>query len=101
MDDDDVFRISLAGAQEKTALTLHEEKWHRPLGTTPTTHIFKLPIHDLENGLKLTNSVDNEWFCLRFMRYLGFNVAQADIRTFGDQKALVVERLIGSKVRTA
>ena len=26
------------------------------------------------------------------MRYLGFNVAQADIRTFGDQKALVVER---------
>ena len=92
MDDDDVFRISLAGAQEKTALTLHEGKWHRPLGTTPTTHIFKLPIHDLENGLKLTNSVDNEWFCLRFMRYLGFNVAQADIHTFGDQKALVVER---------
>ena len=92
MDDDDVFRISIAGAQEKTALTLHDGNWYRPLGTTPTTHIFKLPINDLENGLKLTNSVDNEWFCLRFMHHLGFDVAQADIRTFEDQKALVVER---------
>ena len=92
MDDDDVFRISIAGAQEKTALTLHDGNWYRPLGTTPTTHIFKLPIDDLENGLKLTNSVDNEWFCLRFMHHLGFDVAQADIQTFEDQKALVVER---------
>jgi serine/threonine-protein kinase HipA len=92
MDGDDVFRISIAGAQEKTALTLYEGNWYRPLGTTPTTHIFKLPINDLENGLKLTNSVDNEWFCLRFMHHLGFDVAQADIRTFEDQKALVVER---------
>jgi len=92
MDDDNVFRISLAGAQEKTALTLHEGHWHRPIGSTPTTHIFKLPISDLENGLKLTHSVDNEWFCLRFMRHLGFNVAHADIHTFGVQKALVVER---------
>lgn len=92
MDDDDVFRISIAGAQEKTALTLHEGNWYRPIGTTPTTHIFKLPINDLENGLTLTNSVDNEWFCLRFMHHLGFDVAQADIMTFEDQKALVVER---------
>jgi serine/threonine-protein kinase HipA len=92
MDDDNVFRISLAGAQEKTALTLHEGRWHRPIGSTPTTHIFKLPINDLENGLKLAHSVDNEWFCLRFMRHLGFNVAHADIHTFGVQKALVVER---------
>ena len=92
MDDNDIFRISLAGAQEKTALTLHEGNWYRPIGNTPTTHIFKLPISDLENGLKLSNSVDNEWFCLRFMHHLGFNVAQADIRTFEDQKALVVER---------
>lgn len=38
------FRISIAGAQEKTALLLKDNQWHRPLGTTPTTHIFKLPI---------------------------------------------------------
>lgn len=92
MDGDDVFRISLAGAQEKTALTLYEGKWHRPLGKTPTTHIFKLPINELENGLNLTKSVDNEWFCLRFMHHLGFNVADANIHTFGKQRVLVVER---------
>jgi len=40
---DDDFRISIAGAQEKTAFLLHEEKWQKPKGTTPTTHIFKLP----------------------------------------------------------
>ena len=36
MDNDDVFRISLAGAQEKTALTYIDGKWHKPIGTTPT-----------------------------------------------------------------
>ena len=31
------FRISIAGAQEKTALLRHEGKWQRPVGATPTT----------------------------------------------------------------
>jgi serine/threonine-protein kinase HipA len=35
------FRISVAGAQEKTALLFHDGQWLRPLGTTPTTHILK------------------------------------------------------------
>ena len=43
-DEDEGLRISLAGAQEKTALLLHEGKWCRPRGTTPTTHILKLPL---------------------------------------------------------
>ena len=38
------FRLSLAGAQEKTALLRHKNRWHLPLNTTPTTHIFKLPL---------------------------------------------------------
>jgi serine/threonine-protein kinase HipA len=37
--DEDVLRISLAGAQEKTALLWHEQQWMRPHGATPTTHI--------------------------------------------------------------
>ena len=41
---DDDFRISIAGAQEKTAFLRHHGKWCRPLGATPTTHIFKLPL---------------------------------------------------------
>jgi serine/threonine-protein kinase HipA len=43
-DDDDLFRISLAGAQEKTARTKVGSRWCRPHGATPTTHIFKLPL---------------------------------------------------------
>lgn len=35
-DHDQDFRISIAGAQEKTALLRHEGLWFKPLGTTPT-----------------------------------------------------------------
>ena len=42
--DDDTLRISIAGAQEKTALLWHEEQWHRPSGATPTTHIFQVAV---------------------------------------------------------
>ena len=35
------FRISVAGAQEKTALLLHDGQWIESTGTTPTTHILK------------------------------------------------------------
>ena len=38
------FRISIAGAQEKSAFLYHEKQWCEPLQETPTTHIFKLPI---------------------------------------------------------
>ena len=40
----DAFRISIAGAQEKTALLWHGGAWMEPSGSTPTTHILKLPI---------------------------------------------------------
>ena len=36
-DDQDDFRISLAGAQEKWALLRHQGRWLRPYGATPTT----------------------------------------------------------------
>ncbi|MBI5108179.1 MAG: HipA N-terminal domain-containing protein, partial [Rhodocyclales bacterium] len=37
-------RHSIAGAQEKTALLHHRGRWRLPRGSTPTTHIFKLPL---------------------------------------------------------
>ncbi|MBJ3537887.1 HipA N-terminal domain-containing protein, partial [Salmonella enterica subsp. enterica serovar Derby] len=43
-DETDDLRLSIAGAQEKTALLWHEERWCLPEGNTPTTHIFKLPL---------------------------------------------------------
>lgn len=39
MEKEHEFRISLAGAQEKTALLWHNNQWQRPHGSTPTTHI--------------------------------------------------------------
>lgn len=93
MTSDDEFRISLAGAQEKTAFTLWEGKWCRPIGQTATTHIFKPPInHHAQMGLDLSSSVDNEWFCLRFLHHLGVSSADVEIMQFEDQKVLVVKR---------
>ncbi len=60
------FRISLAGAQEKTALLYHAGHWCRPSGATPTSHLFKLPIGELgRSGIDLSASIENEWLCQR------------------------------------
>lgn len=87
------FRISLAGAQEKTALLWFNNKWQRPAGTTPTTHIFKLPIGRIEHaGIDLSDSVENEWLCLEILRSFGLPVPAVSIKQFEDMKVLVVER---------
>ncbi|MFM0099092.1 type II toxin-antitoxin system HipA family toxin [Paraburkholderia nemoris] len=92
-DEADDFRISLAGAQEKTALLWHDGKWQRPHGATPTTHIFKLPLGLVGNKLAdLSTSVENEWLCLRILRAYGLPVANSEIMTFGKQRVLSVER---------
>jgi serine/threonine-protein kinase HipA len=93
-DQEQDFRISIAGAQEKTALLRHDGKWMRPLRATPTTHIVKLPLGLVGNmQADMRTSVYNEWLCLRVMGALGFDVAQADIVTFADHPpVLVVER---------
>ena len=85
------FRISVAGAQEKTALLFHNGKWMRPFGTTPTTHIFKTQIGQLE-GIDLSNSVENEFYGLAIMKAFGLPVNNVEIKTFGETKSLVIER---------
>lgn len=85
------FRISIAGAQEKTAFLLHGDCWCRPHGATPTTHIFKLPIGQTPR-IDLSDSVENEWLCHRILKEYGMPVANAEIRSFEDVKPLVVER---------
>lgn len=92
LDREDDFRISIAGAQEKTALLLHEGRWLKPHGTTATTHIFKTQIGQIPNGIDLSNSVENEFYCLRLIAAFGLPTNAAVMRTFGDTKALVVER---------
>ena len=89
--DEDDFRISIAGAQEKTAFLWYRDQWHRPNGATPTTHIFKLPIGDT-GRIDLRDSVENEWLCTRIAAEFGLPVAESEIRHFGEAKTLVVER---------
>jgi len=93
-EDSEEFRISIAGAQEKTALLCKQGKWFRPRGATPTTHILKLPLGLVGGGLQLdmSESIENEWLCAQILRELGFAVAKTEMAVFGAQKVLVVER---------
>lgn len=89
----DDFRISLAGAQEKTALLWHNHQWHRPLGATPTTHIFKLPLGLVGNmQADLSTSVENEWLCAQIAQAYGLKTAHCEIASFEEQRVLIVER---------
>ena len=92
LDREQDFRISVAGAQEKTALLRFQGQWLKPQGTTPTTHILKPQIGTLPNGLDLSDSVENEFYCLRILAAFGLPVADAEMHTFGHTKTLVVER---------
>lgn len=86
------FRISVAGAQEKTALLRKDGLWIEPTGTTPTTHIIKPQIGRLPNGMDLSDSVENEYLCLKLMEAFGLRAAHVEMAQFGAKKALVVER---------
>lgn len=92
---EDALRISIAGAQEKTALTWHRGKWCRPLGATPTTHIIKLPlglIGGVMQRVDAGDSVYNEWLCSRILAAMGLPVAPARVEHFGRHTVLAVER---------
>ena len=89
----DDFRISLAGAQEKTALLQIDGQWMRPLGATPTSHILKLPLGLVGNlQMDMAHSVENEWLCAQIFKAYGLPVANCNMAQFEDIKVLVVER---------
>lgn len=90
--DDDDFRISIAGAQEKTGLLRHKGKWMQPLGATPTTHIMKLPLGAQPQGIDLSTSVENEWLCARVLHAYDVPVAMGEMACFGETRVLVVPR---------
>ncbi|MDF8335527.1 type II toxin-antitoxin system HipA family toxin [Novosphingobium cyanobacteriorum] len=95
VDKEQEFRISIAGAQEKTALLWHEGQWMRPIGTTPTTHLLKPQLGEIPTAfgpIDMAASVDNEHYCLKLLEAFGLDVAQTEIVTFGKRRVLVVER---------
>jgi serine/threonine-protein kinase HipA len=92
MSEDEDFRISIAGAQEKTALLRKDGQWFKPTGTTATTHILKPQIGQLPNGIDLSNSVENEYLCLKLLQAFGVPAAIVEIADFGQRRTLIVER---------
>lgn len=81
-------RWSLAGAQAKIALIYDRpaDRWGIPSGASPTTHILKPAIDGLDD-------FDiNEHLCLAAARRAGLIAATTSIRSFGAERALVVER---------
>ena len=89
------FRLSVAGAQEKTALLKTDQGWSIPVGGTPTSHIIKLPIGEIKQPtatLDMRESVENEYLCLALARALGMKVPEATMIRAGGTRALAVER---------
>ncbi|RYZ11039.1 MAG: type II toxin-antitoxin system HipA family toxin [Alphaproteobacteria bacterium] len=95
-EEDEAFRISLAGAQEKTALLRVDGAWRLPHGATPTTHILKPQIGRRPFGLgieiDLPDSVENEQFCMAFCKAVDLPTAVTSIANFAGVRVLVSER---------
>ncbi|MFP1909763.1 type II toxin-antitoxin system HipA family toxin [Lonsdalea quercina] len=92
---EDDFRISIAGAQEKTALLYRDDRWCLPINTTPTTHIIKLPIGKIEShtySIDMSDSVENEYLCMLIANAFGLPVPHCFMINVGRVKALAVER---------
>lgn len=79
-------RISLAGAQAKGAVIFKDNKIWLPSVNTPTTHILKPAIADLDE------TVENEYFCLKLAKNVGINTPDAFMRTARSTKYLLIER---------
>jgi serine/threonine-protein kinase HipA len=89
---EDDFRISIAGAQEKTAFLQVENQWQLPLGPTPTSHIFKPAMKVGPDGADFSDTPWNEWLCLVLCRALGLETAEAEVRKYDGKPVIVVER---------
>jgi len=90
--DEDDFRISIAGVQEKTAFLQVDNQWQLPLGPTPTSHIFKPAMKVGPDGADFSDTPWNEWLCLVLCRALGLDTAKAEVRMYDSKPVIVVER---------
>ena len=92
--EDEDFRISIAGAQEKTAYLRVGGQWAKPRGITPTSHIFKTPMGILPgpDQIDLSDSVENELFCMTLAREIELPAAHVEKISLPGQVVLSVER---------
>jgi serine/threonine-protein kinase HipA len=83
---EDGIRLSLAGAQDKMAVHVHNGKISIPLGGAPSTHILKPAIGHFE-GI-----VFNEAFCMKLAHAIGLQAARAEAGRVEDIDYLLIER---------
>ena len=79
-------RLSLAGAQTKLPVVIHNGQIALPRPEQATTHILKPPIE------RFAGTTENEAFAMRLARQVGLSVAEIDYRSVGDHAFLLVER---------
>ncbi len=90
--DEDDFRISIAGVQEKTAFLWINDQWQLPLGPTPTSHIFKPAMKQGPTGADFSDTPWNEWLCLELCRALGLESARSEVLMFDGKPVIAIER---------
>src|SRR5690606_15860828 len=79
-------RMSLAGAQHKLAVVLHQDRLWEPVGSAASTHILK-PDHERVDDYP--HSAANEWFCMRLAADCGLDVPAVSIRRVPEPVYLV------------
>jgi serine/threonine-protein kinase HipA len=79
-------RLSLAGAQDKIAVTVQGDTIALPLGNTPSTHIIK-PEPEHFPGLVAT-----ELFCMKLAQAAGLNVPETSLLQIGEKPCLQIQR---------
>ena len=79
-------RLSLAGAQDKLAVSIKNGRVLVPQGYSPTTHILK------PDSLHFPNIVYNEAFCLDVAERLGIATVEHAILFFNEKPYLALKR---------
>ncbi|HLF66651.1 MAG TPA: HipA domain-containing protein, partial [Gammaproteobacteria bacterium] len=79
-------RISGAGAQNKLIIALVDGQIAIPTRNTPSTHIIKPAISDLES------TVQNEFFCMKLAQAVGLPVPHVEIRWIEGEAYYLIER---------
>ena len=84
--DDRRSRFALAGSQGKFGLERFDGRWAWPNAKHPSTHIVKPP-HERFCGVPLVEDAT-----MRLAAACGLDVARSSVRSFGEDRAYVVER---------
>ena len=79
-------RMSVAGVQEKLPVTIRDGVIGLGGSSLPSTHILKFGKKEDDN------IVLNEFFCMRLAKACKLDVADVELKRFGEQTTLIVER---------